>query len=116
MSEGVRFEVVRKELPLRKLTVARDRVTLKLRPEDSPEIEAHLSAFAKVISEKIRQAPFQTMRGKFNWPNSIVLSRRNRQSNCIDKMKFTVEECGLPTLDLVWPKRNVKLEEEAPDE
>lgn len=106
MSEEVRFEVVRKELPLRKLTVAQDRVTLKLRPEDSPEIEAHLSAFAKVISEKVRQSAFTTMRGLFKWPNGIALLSKNR----VTKMHFTVEECGLPALDLVWPERLVQLE------
>ena len=97
---------------MRKLTVAQERVTLKLRPEDPPEVEAHLSAFAKAISEKIRQAPFLTMRGKFRGPNGIGLCSRTGNGKYVGHMRFTVEEFGLPGLDVEWPEKDVKLEEE----
>jgi len=59
------IEVVRDHIKNR-LTVAKERVTLKLAKETSPAFEAWLTEFSRKIAEKVQPALIATLRGPFS--------------------------------------------------
>lgn len=67
-------EVIRKAIAKNKLTIARDRVTLKLRPGIPAELEQALVACARRITPLVRGTFQCTMRGRFKrHPNGALL-------------------------------------------
>lgn len=82
------IEVLRKDIAADKLTIAKDRVTLKIREALSPETEQWMLTFAERIVGVVNQTlkPIErTMRGRF---------KRHRYNPCIQISLAVSKEGG----------------------
>ena len=79
-----KFEVVVKELETAKLTVAIDRITLKLPSAMGAEMRAHIEKLAHKIDAEVPPVQF-TLRGRF-WNGRISLFDK---SNSVEPTAWT---------------------------
>lgn len=62
------IRIFRKGTTTNKLTIAKDRIELKVTDQVSPESEKWLLAFVKRVVEDLTKAPVEfTLRGRFYW-------------------------------------------------
>jgi septum formation topological specificity factor MinE len=90
-----RFEIVDKDVTTVKLTIAKERTTLKIPPSIEPELRERLTAFAKYVDSQFEEIEF-TLRGRMylsrdnstNW--KILLSTKGPDGkDSVDGKLFT---------------------------
>lgn len=103
MSDGkIPINVVRKGTTKNKLTIAKDRIELKLRSEVDAQGEAWLVAFAeKVVEAVIATNPQQTLRGQFREGESqkgrlFRIHLETGDHSLVEGLSFSSEQMGLP--------------------
>lgn len=70
----IEIEVVRKGNPRNHLTIAKDRVTLKLAPDVDGPTEAWLTEFARRIAQKHQPTLVHTLRATFRTSGILSIS------------------------------------------
>lgn len=94
------IQVVRKGTTRNKLTIAKDRIELKVMDKVSTESEKWLYTFAQKIVEEVRKTPSEfTQRGRFDWSEkrqNMNLGLGIGQSGAKDIRYFYSDQMGMP--------------------
>lgn len=86
-------EVIKEDIKYARLTIAKERVTLKLLPDTPAYLHSHLRDFSREIAREMQPTLEKTMRGCFKDPNHIRLS--STQSHQRTSKTFTPLEVQL---------------------
>jgi len=94
------IEVVRKGNPRNHLTIAKDRVTLKLAPDVDGPMEAWLTEFARRIAEKYQPTLEHTLRATFRTSDIFSISLAPGASKRDGKyIRCSSSEFNMPRLE-----------------